>query len=92
MLTHATETDHAAIVELANAAYRGTGTAQSWNVETGVIEGQRLNLDLLREDMAAKPNAHLLVWRDDTADGLLGCVWLEPKFEGVWYLVLNCVS
>ena len=92
MLTHATETDHAAIVDLANAAYRGTGATQSWNVETGVIEGQRLSLDLLREDIAAKPDAHLLVWRDNALAGLLGCVWLEPKFEGVWYLGLLAVQ
>lgn len=95
-LTPATEADHAAVVDLANRAYRGTGLDASWNVEN-VIEGQRIDLDLLREDLAAKPNAKLLLWRNE-AGSLLGCVWLEPiqspdqKKAGVWYLGLLAVD
>ena len=88
LLTRATQADFPAIVALANLAYRGTGDTRSWNVETGVVAGQRLNEELLREDLAAKPQAQLLLYRD-TADGpLLGTVWLEPKSESTWYLGL----
>ena len=88
LLTPAQEADYPAIVELANIAYRGTGTVQSWNIETGIVAGQRLNESLLREDLAAKPGAHLLLYRDTPDGPLLGTVWLEPKEDAAWYLGL----
>ena len=90
LLKPAVESDYPAIIDLANLAYRGTGPSASWNIEN-FIEGQRLNESLLREDLAAKPNAHLLTYRDDFDDPgapLLGTVWLEPGKDGVWYLGL----
>jgi ribosomal protein S18 acetylase RimI-like enzyme len=93
-LSIATEADHAAVVDLANRAYRGTGPDASWNVEN-VIEGQRIDLSLLREELAAKPHAQLLLWRTETAN-LLGTVWLEPvqssEKAGTWYLGLLAVD
>jgi GNAT superfamily N-acetyltransferase len=88
LLQRATEADYPEVIDLANVAYRGIGPAQSWNLETGILEGQRLNDSLLREDLAAKPDARLLIWRDDPSDPLLGTVWLEPQDDGVWYLGL----
>ncbi|HEX4321439.1 MAG TPA: GNAT family N-acetyltransferase [Acidobacteriaceae bacterium] len=96
-LIHARESDFAAIIELANRAYRATGPVSSWNSEEGILEGQRLNESLLREDLAAKPEANLLLWREDAGDAtpgdgeLLGTVWLEPKEDGAWYLGLLTV-
>ncbi len=87
-LTRATEADHQEIVALANLAYRGKGSGASWNVEDGIIEGARLTEPQLREDLAAKPDAQLLLYRDTTDGPLLGTVWLEPKEDGVWYLGL----
>jgi ribosomal protein S18 acetylase RimI-like enzyme len=87
LLVHAVEADYPAIIELANLAYRGTGPSASWNIED-FIEGQRLNESLLREDLAAKPEAHLLTYRDVPDEPLLGTVWLEPGKDGVWYLGL----
>jgi ribosomal protein S18 acetylase RimI-like enzyme len=92
LLTRATEAYYAAIVDLVNLAFRGTGPSASWNVETGFVEGQRLNESLLREDLASKPHAHLLMYRDDTSEALLGCVWLEPSQDGVWYMGLLAVQ
>jgi ribosomal protein S18 acetylase RimI-like enzyme len=87
-LAPAVESDYPEIIALANLAYRGTGSSASWNVETGIIEGSRLTESLLREDLAAKPNAHLLLYRDIPDGPLLGTVWLEPKANNVWYLGL----
>ena len=87
----AVETDFPAVVELANLAYRGTGAEASWNVEAGIIEGQRLTESLLKEDFAAKPDGHLLLYRDEPQGPLLGTVWLEPKKDDVWYLGLLTV-
>jgi ribosomal protein S18 acetylase RimI-like enzyme len=81
--------DYADVVALANVAYRATGDGASWNSEAGIVEGTRLTVSSLREDLA-KPGAELLVWRDE--DGLLmGTVFLQPKQDGVWYLGLLTV-
>jgi GNAT superfamily N-acetyltransferase len=89
MLLHpAVEADYVAIVDLANLAYRGSGSTASWNIETGIIEGQRLNESLLRDDLAAKPEAQLLTFRGDPDGPLLGTVWLDKKKGGVWNLGL----
>lgn len=87
-LARATEYDYGAIVDLANLAFRGVGLLAGWNSEADFIEGQRLTEPLLREDLAAKPDALLLTYRDDRNGELLGTVWLEPKKDGVWYLGL----
>jgi ribosomal protein S18 acetylase RimI-like enzyme len=91
LLNRAVEADYAAIIDLANAAFRGTDVLASWNSEADFIEGQRLNESLLREDLAAKPDAQLLTYRDDPNGALLGTVWLEPKEDDVWYLSLLTV-
>ena len=89
LLTPAAEADYPAIVALANLAYRGgSGVQASWNVEAGIIEGTRLSESLLREDLAAKPHAQLLLYRDAPDGPLLGTVWLEPQDNHVWYLGL----
>jgi GNAT superfamily N-acetyltransferase len=91
LLTLAVEADFPEIVALVNLAFRGTGATQSWNCETQFIEGDRLNDRMLREDLAAKPGAFLLVYRDEDGGPLLGTVWLEPETERVWYLGLLAV-
>ena len=92
VLEPAGEGDHPAVVTLVNRAYRGQdGGAVSWNVETGLVEGERTTLDLLRADLAATPHARLMLHRDPEA-GLLANVWLEPMGAGVWRLGMLAVS
>jgi ribosomal protein S18 acetylase RimI-like enzyme len=89
MLLHpAVEADYAAIVDLANLAFRGSGSIASWNTEAVFIEGQRLDESLLREDLAAKHEAQLLTYRDDPDGALLGSVWLDKRKDEVWNLGL----
>ena len=89
MLLHpAVEADYAAIVDLANLAFRGSGAKASWNTEAVFIEGQRLNESVLREDLAAKPEAQVLTYRDEADGALLGTVWLDERKDGVWNLGL----
>ncbi len=85
-LSLARNADLPAVVELVNAAYRGTGAHQGWTTEADYIGGQRIDLISLKADMAASPQARLLLWRDEDQGDLLGCVWLEPEQPGVWYL------
>jgi ribosomal protein S18 acetylase RimI-like enzyme len=91
LLKPAVEADYAAIINLVNLAFRGTGSSASWNTEAVFIEGQRLDDSLLRADLAAKPKAHLLIYRDNPDGPLLGTVLLDPKQNGVWYLGLLTV-
>jgi len=88
-LQPAAEADLAEIVDLTNWAYRGTGEVASWTVES-YLAGQRTNAATLAADLAAKPEAQLLLWRDEAGE-LLGHVWLEPVSEAVWYLGLLSV-
>jgi ribosomal protein S18 acetylase RimI-like enzyme len=94
LLERVVEADYAAVVALANLAYRGTGKEDgvadaSWNVETGLVEGPRLTEASLREELAEKPE--LLVWREEAGGPLMGTVWMQPKGDGVWYLGLLTV-
>ncbi len=90
MLTAAVEADHTDIVHLANLAYRGGGDAAGWTTEAAYIEGERLTFAQLRDDLAAQPDARLLVYRDASGGPLLGSVWLEPRGDA-WYLGLLTV-
>ena len=97
LLERVVEADYAAVVALANLAYRGTGKQDgeadaSWNVETGLVEGPRLTEASLREDLAEKPE--LLVWREEPAEpngALMGTVWMQRRENDVWYLGLLTV-
>jgi GNAT superfamily N-acetyltransferase len=88
VLQEATKADLPEVVELINLAYRGS---VGWAVETQYIEGQRIDLAGLREDLAANPDALLMIWRDERDGRLLGSVWLEPAENEAWYLGLLSV-
>jgi len=90
-LRPATEADHDAIVHLANLAYRGGDGVKGWNAESEHLEGERLNLALLKSDIAAAPEAHLLLWCETPDGPPLGTVWLEPEGKGSWRLGLLSV-
>lgn len=90
-LIPAVEADYVEIIELVNFAFRGTGPSASWNVESGIIDGTRMNESLLREDLAAKPFGTLLTCRDEPNGKLSGTVWLDTVGDGVWNLGLLTV-
>ncbi len=90
-LVRAVEADYAPIIELVNLSFRAVGPSASWNSEADFIEGPRLTESLLRDDLAAKPEAFLLTYREDPDGELLGTVWLEPRKDCVWYLGLLTV-
>ncbi len=91
-LEYPAEADYPAIIKLVNAAYRGHGTIESWNIESGIIEGTRLTDSLLREDLATKPHAHFLITRDPNSSAIVGTVWLEPVGHDAWYLGLFTID
>lgn len=93
LLRPAEEKDFAEIIDLANVAYRGTeGDAVSWNLEAGILEGQRMNESLLREELAQKSDGFLMTSRDQPEGPLLGTFWLSPERDGAWHLSLLMVA
>ncbi len=80
------DSDIPAIVGLMNRAYRGADNSSGWSTEQAYLAGDRTTEALLRADIKAKPSASLLKWQDERADGITGCVWLEPINEDTWYL------
>jgi len=86
----AAETEFPAVVALVNSAYRGQGAQAGWTTEAGYIDGQRIDLKSLTQDLAEAPDAVLLTLRDEAGGPLLGCVWIEPDTEvaegDAWYL------
>jgi GNAT superfamily N-acetyltransferase len=85
-LYQATEADLPAVSDLVNSAYRGDSARRGWTHEADYLSGQRTDASKLRSDLAAKPEALLLMLRDALDAELLGCVWIEPHGAGVWYL------
>jgi GNAT superfamily N-acetyltransferase len=83
MFTPITDDDVPGIVTLMNRAYRGAGAA-GWSTQESYLSGDRITEDLLRADLAAKPHASLLKWEE--GGDLLGCVWIEPLDDDMWYL------
>lgn len=82
-LKPAAEADYPAIIALTNRAFRETGPKASWNVED-LIEGERINESLLRDDLAT-PGAHLLIWRDANGEHL-GHVRMDEHPGGRFHL------
>ena len=79
--------DLPAIAALVNSAYRGETSRQGWTTEADYIAGQRTDAGALAADLAANPQARLLVLREEADAPPLGSVWLEPTGEaGTWYL------
>ncbi len=85
MFTPITDDDVPGIVTLMNRAYRGAGAA-GWSTQESYLSGDRITEDLLRADLAAKPEASLLKWEGREGGALLGCVWIEPLDDDMWYL------
>ena len=85
-LACATDDDLADIVDLMNRAFRGR---KGWATEDGYLVGDRIRLDDLSAEVAAKPDM-LLVWREE--DRLLGCVSLEDVGDGAWFLGMLTVE
>ena len=84
-LTEAKAADVSAIAALINLAYRGAAKDAGWTTEAELFQGNRTSEELLHEDIEANVDAALLVWRLPNGV-LLGCIWLAPEEDGIWYL------
>jgi len=81
--------DLSALEHLVNNAYRGENSKKGWTTEADLIDGIRVNEEMLKE-MLSHPGAVILKATGD--DGTLeGCVYLDVQGERL-YLGLLTVS
>lgn len=66
----ATTADVSALLELVTSAYRGEASRQGWTSEADLIDGQRLDADLLRTDLERENS---LVILGERGVDLVGC-------------------
>lgn len=85
-LFEAKPADLPAVAALVNSAYRGEVSRQGWTTEADYVGGQRTDPQTLARDLAADPQARLLLLRDEEGEPPLGCVMLKPAKDDAWYL------
>ncbi len=56
----ATEADFSALIDLVTSAYRGDASRQGWTTEADLLDGQRIDADMLRADVSRPHNLILL--------------------------------
>lgn len=83
-LLPASAEDLSEVVLLLNRSYRCIGSNGGWTTEMGIIDGDRISIETLTQEVTSKPDATLLVWKQQNE--VKGCVWLEPVGDGIWYL------
>jgi ribosomal protein S18 acetylase RimI-like enzyme len=87
IITKATLNDVAALTLLVNTAYRGPESQKGWATEAHLIDGQRVDQDMITEYIN-DANATLLKYTND--DGVLeACVYLEEKDEKLYLGMLS---
>jgi GNAT superfamily N-acetyltransferase len=83
----ATEDDVDGIVELVQSAYRGETSRQGWTTEADLVDGQRVDADMVRAAIAGDGVVVLLVEGGE----LLACCELRPLGDGAAYLGMFAV-
>ena len=81
----ATHDDIPALIALVTLAYRGDASRQGWTTEADLLDGQRIDADMLRADLDA-PDSLILLASEAGDDGrAIGCahVAIVPADDGV---------
>ena len=83
----ATEADIPALVALVTSAYRGEASRAGWTTEADLLEGARIDPNVLRTDIL-RPRSRVLVV--DGADGPLACAHVAEQ-DGAGYFGMFAV-
>lgn len=83
----ATDTDIPALVELVTCAYRGEASRVGWTTEADILDGQRIDPEVLRADIA-RPRSTVLV--AERAGALLACAHVADD-DGIGYFGMFAV-
>ncbi|TYT27157.1 GNAT family N-acetyltransferase [Luteimonas viscosa] len=81
ILRPATAADVPALVALVTSAYRGESSRAGWTTEADFLDGNRIDADVLRADIA-RPRSRVLVAEQD--DGLVACAHVADE-DGTGY-------
>jgi GNAT superfamily N-acetyltransferase len=83
----ATHDDIAALIELVTSAYRGDVSRQGWTTEADLLDGQRIDADMLRTDLDTPGSIVLLAIdsSDDDRPRLVACANIakQPSDDGI---------
>lgn len=89
----ATERDIPALIDLVTSAYRGDASRRGWTTEADLLDGQRIDADMLRADLA-QPQSVVLLAEDgarlvacahvgvDDGAGYFGMFSVDPTAQG----------
>ncbi|TAK38210.1 MAG: GNAT family N-acetyltransferase [Lysobacteraceae bacterium] len=83
----ATEADLDALVALVTSAYRGDASRAGWTTEADLLDGERIDREVLREDLLRPRSRVLLAERDGI---LLACAHVA-EIEGEGYFGMFAV-
>lgn len=89
----ATVADIPALVELVTYAYRGDGSRAGWTTEADILDGNRIDAELLRADIERPRSRVLIAERDgamvacahvavDDGSGYFGMFSVRPALQG----------
>lgn len=90
---NATEDDIPALIDLVTSAYRGDASRRGWTTEADLLDGQRIDADMLRADLA-QPQSVVLLAEDgprlvacahvgvEDGAGYFGMFSVDPTAQG----------
>jgi GNAT superfamily N-acetyltransferase len=81
--------DADAIVDLVTSAYRGDASRQGWTTEAHLLDGPRIDAELLADDLV-NPAGRILVGYD--GDELVACCNIVRRDESAGYFGMFAVS
>lgn len=76
--TQAQEQHLPEILKLVNSAYRGESSKKGWTTEANILDGQRIDLESLREIINTE-DSMILIAEDEDAEKIVGCVQLNKQ-------------
>ena len=87
LFRHATAADIPALVALVTSAYRGDASRAGWTTEADILDGQRIDPEVLAADIARDRSVVLLAERDGL---LLACAHVAEE-DGAGYFGMFAV-
>ena len=86
VLREATTADCDMLAAFINAAYRGDASRQGWTTEADLLDGQRTDVQSLRETLGEPDSVILLLFQDDK---LVGSVFLQNQSRSCYLGMLT---
>ena len=78
----ATAADIPALIELVTSAYRGDVSRQGWTTEADLLDGQRIDPDVLRQDITRENSRVVLAEQNG---GLLACAHVAVEGDAGYF-------